>query len=218
MRNKTAQFYESLKQALRERSQEPDFIGYYNNDRSRLKDIPKTKSGVTVLMLGHNSEDAEGSIIGRAAQKLKAAYVNFENYRYDCLIYKDDDWFDGRRYIEIAIEAEREIGEFKGTVSDLLRIQGASKIGIFYFKPSEGKDRFIKDRSVQVADVLKYFAENGFAEAEGTDYLLMFFPDKYEGNIDNFIASIFCLNFQILLNEKKNLDVDRTVKTLQTTA
>ena len=216
MKDNIVQFYESFKQVLSERAQKTDFISYYNNDKTRLRDIPKRKTGATILMLGHNSTDAKDGIIAKTVRKINAEYVNFENYRYDCLVYREDDWFDGKRYIEMVIEVESNIKEFKGTVSDLLRMQGASKIGIFYFKLSEDKNKFVIDRSTQLAAVLKYFASNDFIEAEGTDYLLIFLPDRYEGSIDDFINSIFGLNFHIMLDGQKRVDVEETTKTLQT--
>src|SRR5437773_1573570 len=80
------------------------------------------------------------------------------------------NWPTGKRIIFAAAETENNIGEFKGTLSDLLKVQARWKIAAFYESPD------LEARQREIVQVYEYFKDSGFIEADGTQYLVMFGP------------------------------------------
>jgi len=187
-------FLQSFLDTLQEANRSHEFLGFYNKGGRKR----------TILMLGTGAERRAGAIhktlttlYGRELNLKPDKKNNIKNEisfdRYsDCIVYKEfgpawDDWYRGEIYHDAVIEVENNVKEFRGTFCDLLRIQGRHKVGIFYYGNAIDKEAFLSERIKDVTDAMTYFNSKGFAEAEGTEYLVVLLPETLIDK-DNFLG------------------------------
>ena len=211
-------FVEYLQEVLEDESRSAGFVDRYDGEWKNR----------TELMLG-NGQTRKDGIIYKTLKKLYVRELNlhwdkaknikqdiaFERYA-DCIIYKEfdgqwDDWWRGEAFNDLVIEVENNITEFIGTFSDLLRIQARKKAGIFYYDNKKDKQSFLEERKKGLQQALSYFADKGFIESEGTEYLFVFLPESLKDVGKTFTSKIFILTIRIILDGQQRIDVDKTV-------
>lgn len=98
--------------------------------------------------------------------------ATFGYERYVDVLVSGGDWYAGTMTYPGIVEVENEINEFKGTVSDLLKLQARWKIAIFYENPD------LERREDEIRAVFANFEGSGFREADQTEYLLILGPPE----------------------------------------
>jgi hypothetical protein len=90
------------------------------------------------------------------------------------IIAFEGKWKSGEQVALVIAEVENVIGEFKGTVSDLVSYQAPLKVAVFY-QDSLTPEK-LQTRETEIRGVLSYQFGKGFREARDTEYLIVFGP------------------------------------------
>lgn len=125
-------FFDHLMRALEARWQRDreGFVSRFNNEPSRK--TARNRTPRTDLMLGMPSNRGAGVVATALCNFLKSdggtiECDTFEYERYIDIIVPEGDWWAGKKIYQGITEVENDINEFKGTVSDHLRLQAKWK-------------------------------------------------------------------------------------------
>ena len=165
-------------------SNEVNFRNFYNNERELCNFKIKNKKPRTELMLG-SGKSRKNSIMYKTLENYYGQ--NFDNNncsfdRYADLIYSKQSyeyWYKGILFYDLIVEIENNINEYKGTISDLFRIQAKNKVAIFYYKTIDSIEQKYKN---ELPGIFKNIYNEGFSEFCETKYLIIFGPDYWEND------------------------------------
>lgn len=129
------EFFNDLIDELKRQSEKDAelFALRFNDDLSQRR--ARNRKPRTDLMLGMSSNRGAGVLPTALRTFLQLDGSSFEYERYVDISVSEGDWWAGTKVRLGIVEVENDIGEFKGTLSDLLGMQARWKIAVFYEVP-----------------------------------------------------------------------------------